>query len=42
MAFLWHNKEKINAVALKVSKNYLKAHSENVTKNFTDVNILLI
>lgn len=42
MAFLWLNKEKINAVVLEVSKNYPNAPSENVSKNFTDVNISLL
>lgn len=41
-AFLWHNKEKLSAEVLEVSKNYLKAPSGNVSKNFTDINILLI
>lgn len=35
-------KKKINAEVLKVSKNYLKAPSGNVSKNFTDRNMLLI
>lgn len=34
--------KKLNAEVLKVSKNYLKAPSGNVSKNFTDINILLI
>lgn len=43
MAFLWHNKEKkLNVEVLKVSKNYLKAPSGNVSKNSTDINVLLI
>lgn len=34
--------KKLNAEVLKVSKNYLKAPSGNVSKNSTDINVLLI